>query len=133
MFSVLANAFAQLSESGPMPPEAKFWNPYFALPSGIRDAVALFERELAMHNGHSMILESTGFVGMMEQDPESLYDLLLVTLENMDSKSNSEGTYHPLRKCNMLHLSEDGAVAIGGTEDDAYPIPCTHRKQAEYD
>ena len=45
---------------------------------------------------------------MMERDLESIYDLLLATLENRDSKSNSEGSCHPLRECNMLHLSEDG-------------------------
>ena len=45
---MLANAFTQLSESGPMMPEDKFWNPNIALPSGMRDMIALFERELAM-------------------------------------------------------------------------------------
>ena len=72
-----------------------------------------------------MMAGSFGFVGMMEQDPESLYDLLLVTVENMDSKSNSEGSCHPLRECNMVHLSEDGAAPMEDVEDDAYPIPRT--------
>jgi hypothetical protein len=57
----------------------------------MRDAIALFERELAMRNGRSTTLESFRFVGMMEQGPESIYDLPLATPENMDSKSNFEG------------------------------------------
>ena len=130
---MLANAFAQLSKSGPLLPEAKFWNPSTVLPSEMREVITLFERELAKHDGQLTMPESSGFVGMMEQDPESIYDLLPMTPRNINFKTDCEGTYHPLRKCNMLHLSEDGAVAIGGTEDDAYPIPCTHRKQAEYD
>ena len=51
---------------------------------------------------------------MMEQDPESIYDLLLATPENMDFESDSEGSYHPLRECNMLHLSEDGPAPAEG-------------------
>ena len=74
------------------------------LPSSMRDAIALFERELARRNGLTMTLSPSGFVGMMERDPESVYDLLSTTLENMDSMSNFEGSYHPLRESNMLHL-----------------------------
>jgi hypothetical protein len=47
----------------------------------------------------------------MEQDPKSVYDLLSTTLGNMDFESDSEGSCHPLRECNMLHLSEDGACS----------------------
>jgi hypothetical protein len=90
----------------------------------MRDTIALFEWELARCNGRSMTLESSGFVGMMEWDLESIYDLLLVTTENTD-KSDSEGSCHPLRECNMLHLSEDGAALVEDAEDDAYLIPCT--------
>jgi hypothetical protein len=32
----------------------------------------------------------------------------------------------------MLHLSEDGTAPTEDAEDDAYPIPCTPREQAEY-
>jgi hypothetical protein len=80
-----------------------------------------------------MMLESSRFVGMMEWDPESLYDLLLATPENMDSESDSEGSCPPLRECNMLHLSEDGAAPVEGTEDETYPIPRTLREWAEDD
>ena len=73
------------------------------------------------------------FVGMMERDLESVYDLLLMTPRDMDSKSDSEGSYHPVRECNMLHLLECGAVAARGIENNAYPIPCTPGEQAEYD
>jgi hypothetical protein len=38
----------------------------------MRDAVALFEQELARHNGRTTMPDFPGFVGMMEQDPESL-------------------------------------------------------------
>jgi hypothetical protein len=113
-----------------MPLEAEFWNPCTALPSGMRDAITFFERELARCNGHMMMLGSSRFVGMMEWDPEYVYDLLLMTPENTDSKSVFEGSCHPLRECNMLHLLEDGAAAIGGTEDDAYPIPRIPGEQA---
>ena len=68
----------------------------------MRDTIALFERELARRNGHTMMPESSEFVGMMERDPESVYDLPLVTPGNTNSESDSEGTYHPLRECNML-------------------------------
>jgi hypothetical protein len=44
VFYVLANAFAQLFESGPLPPEAKLWNPSTILPFKMRDMIALFER-----------------------------------------------------------------------------------------
>jgi hypothetical protein len=69
VFYVLANTFAQLSRSGPLPPEAEFWNPNTTLPSKMRDVIALFERELARSNGHTMTPASSGFVGMMEWDP----------------------------------------------------------------
>ena len=95
----------------------------------MRDVITLFERELARCNGHLTMPESSRFVGMMEQDPESIYDILLVAPENTDSESDSEGSYHLLRECNMLHLSEDGVVAIGSAKDDAYPIPHTPREQ----
>ena len=65
---------------------------------------------------------------MMEWDLESIYDLLLVTPEDTDYESNSKGSCHLLRECNMLHLSEDGAVPMRGVEDDAYLIPCTPRE-----
>jgi len=58
----------------------------------MRDAIALFERELARCNGHTMTSDSLGFMRMMEQDLESLYDLLLASPENMDSESDSEGS-----------------------------------------
>ena len=70
----------------------------------MRDAIALFERELARRNGRTMMLDSPGFMGKMEWDPESLYDLLLATSETMDSESDSEGSCPPLREYNMLHL-----------------------------
>ena len=89
--------------------------------------VTILEQELTRHNGHSMTPKSSRFMGMMEWDPKSLYDLLLATPKNMDSESDSEGSYLPLRECNMLHLSEDGVAAIGGIEDNAYPIPCNPR------
>ena len=78
-----------------MPPEAELWNPSTALPSKMRDAITLFEQELARCNGHTMMLGTFRFVGTMEWDPDSIYDLLSMTLGNMDSKSNSEGSYHP--------------------------------------
>ena len=65
------------------------------------------------------------FMGMVERDPESIYDLLPSTPRETNSESYSEGSFHPVRECNMLHLSESGAVAVGGGEDDAYLIPCT--------
>jgi hypothetical protein len=55
------------------------------------NAITLFEWELARCNGHSMKPESSRFVGMMERDPKSIYDLLLATPENMNSESNSGG------------------------------------------
>jgi hypothetical protein len=91
----------------------------------MRDAIALFERELARRNGRITTLDSPRLVGMMERDPESLYDLLLVTPENTDSESDSDGSCPPLRECNMLRLLEDGAATAEGAEDDAYPIPRT--------
>ena len=68
------------------------------LPSEMRDVIALFERQLARRNGHTMALASSGFVGMMEWDPEPVYDLLLATPKDMDSESDSKGSYHPLRE-----------------------------------
>jgi hypothetical protein len=56
---------------------------------------------------------------MMEPDIESLYDLLLATLESMDTESDFEGSCPPLRECNMLHPSKD---RVGPVEDDTYPI-----------
>ena len=64
----------------------------------------LFEQELDRRNGRTTMPNSPGFVGMMEWDPESLYDLLLATPENRDSESDSEGSCPPLREYNMLHL-----------------------------
>ena len=63
----------------------------------MRDVIALFERELARHSGHSIMPEFSGFVGMMEQDPKSIYDLMLGTPENMDSNFDFEGSCHSLR------------------------------------
>ena len=105
-----------------MLPKVKFWNPNNALPSGMRDAIMLFEQELDRHNGRTTTPNSPGFVGMMEWDPESNYDLLLATPKNTDTESDSEGSCHLLRECNMLHLSKDGAAPVEDAEDDAYPI-----------
>jgi len=58
----------------------------------MRDAIVLFERELIGRDGRSMMPESSGFVEMMERDPESIYDLLLVTPKNTDTESNSKGS-----------------------------------------
>jgi hypothetical protein len=57
----------------------------------MRDVTTLFERKLVRRNCRSMTPESSEFVGMMERDPESIYNLLLATSENTDSESNSEG------------------------------------------
>lgn len=81
----------------------------------------LFELEMARCNCHSTTPSLSGFVGMMEQDPESIYDLLPSTPGDSDSESRSEGSSHLVRGCNMLHLLEDGAAATGGKEDDALP------------
>jgi hypothetical protein len=91
----------------------------------MRDMIALFERELARHNGRITTPDSPGLVEMMEQDPESLYDLLLATPENTDSESDSDRSCPPLRECNMLRLSEDGAAMAEDAEDNAYLISRT--------
>ena len=70
---------------------------------------------------------------MVERDLESLYDLLLATPKNMDSKSNSKGSCHSSRECNMLHLSEDAAAPAEDVEDNTYLSPRTPREQVEYD
>ena len=80
-----------------MSPEAKFWNPSTTLPYEMKDMIMLFNQKLARHNGHTMMPGSSGFVGMMEWDPEFVYDLLSMTPGNMDSEFDSEGSYHPLR------------------------------------
>jgi hypothetical protein len=80
-----------------------------------------------------MTPESPRFMGMMERDLESLYDLLLATPENTDSESDFEESCPPLRECNMLHLSKNRAAPVEDAEDDAYRIPRTPREQAEYD
>jgi hypothetical protein len=49
--------------------------------------------------------------GMMEQDPKFIYDLLSMTPGNMDFESDSKGSCHPLRECNMFNLSEDGVCS----------------------
>ena len=46
----------------------------------------------------------------------------------MDTEFDSKGSYHPLRECNMLHLSEDGATLVEDAEDDAYLIPWTPKE-----
>ena len=84
---MLANAFAQLFGIGPLPPEAEFWNPSIALPSKMRDTIALFEQELARRSGRSTTPKSSRFVGMMEWDLESIYDLLQSTPGDKDSES----------------------------------------------
>ena len=99
----------------------------------MRDAATLFEQELARQNRRSTMPSFFGFVGMMEQDPESVYDLLPLIPSDTDSEFDSEGNCHPVRECNMLHLSKNRAIAAGGEEDDTYLIPCTLGEQAEYE
>jgi hypothetical protein len=99
----------------------------------MRDVITLFEGELTKRSGYTATPDSPRFMGMLKQDLESFYELLLATLENTDSESDSEGSYPLLRQCNMLHLSEDGAAPTEHVEDDAYPIPHTPREQVEYD
>jgi hypothetical protein len=70
-----------------MPLEAEFWDPYIALPFGMRDATTLFEQEWARRDCCLMMPNLSGFVGMMEWDPESIYDLLESTPGDKDSKS----------------------------------------------
>jgi hypothetical protein len=79
----------------------------------MRDAITLFEEELARHSGQTIMLDSPGLVGMMERDLESLYDLLLSTPESMDFEFDSEGSCPLLRECNMLHPLKDGAASKG--------------------
>jgi hypothetical protein len=97
----------------------------------MRDTAMLFEQELARRNCHISAPSLPRFVGMVEWDPESIYDLLPSTLGDMDSESSSEGSYHPVWGCNMLHLLGNG-TAVGGEKDNAYAIPCTPGEQAEY-
>lgn len=58
----------------------------------MRDATTLFEQELPRRNRCSMMPNLFGFMGMVEWDLESIYNLLLSTLDDIDSKSGSEGT-----------------------------------------
>jgi hypothetical protein len=99
----------------------------------MRDATTIFERKLARRSHFSSALAIPGFVGMEEWDPESVYDLLPSTPGDTDSKSDSEGSCHPVRECNMLHLLGSVAVAAPREEDDGYPIPRTPGKQAVYE
>jgi len=69
----------------------------------------------------------------MEQDSESIYDLPPSTSGKTNPKFDSKGSYHPVRECNMLHLSDNGVAAAEGGEDDAYLIPCTLGEQEEYE
>jgi hypothetical protein len=92
IFDVFVNAFAQLLESGLLPLEAEFWNPSTMLPFEMRDEITLFEQELDKCNGHTMTPVSSRFLGMMERDPESIYDLLSMTPEDTNFESNSEGS-----------------------------------------
>lgn len=107
-----------------MPPEAEFWDPRITLPSGIRDATMLFERELARRSCCSTMPNLSRFMGMVEQHPEFICILLPSTLGNTDSESSSDGSCHPARERNMLHLSSNRTV-VGGEEDYAYSIPRT--------
>ena len=75
-----------------------------------------------------MMPNHSEYIGMMERDPVSVYDLLPLTLDDIDSKSGSEGNCHLVRECNMLHHSE-----AGGEEDDTYPILRTPEQQSEYE
>ena len=93
----------------------------------MKDTITLFEQELARRNGRTTMPDSPEFVGMMERDPESLYDFLLDTPKNTNSEFDFEGSCHSPRECNMLHLSEDGAAPAEDVEDNAYPIPCNPR------
>jgi hypothetical protein len=72
----------------------------------MRDAIVLFERELSRRNGRSMTPESSEFVGMMERDPEYVYDLLLATPENMDSEFDSKGELPSAKR--MQHVAPLG-------------------------
>jgi hypothetical protein len=116
-----------------MPPKAEFWDPSVLLPSGMRDATTIFKQKLAKRSRFSSAPALPGFVGMEEWDPESIYDLLPSTLGDTDSESGSKGSCHPVRECNMLHLSRNGAAAAPGEEDDGYPIPRTPREQPAYE
>ena len=99
----------------------------------MRDATTLFEQELSRCNRRLMAPNLSRFAGMMEQHPEYVYDLLPSTPGEMDSECDSEGSCHLVRECNMLHLSDNGATAAGGGEDDAYSIPRTPGEQAKYE
>jgi hypothetical protein len=57
----------------------------------MRDVITLFEGELTKRSGYTATPDSPRFMGMLKQDLESFYELLLATLENTDSESDSEG------------------------------------------
>jgi hypothetical protein len=99
----------------------------------MRDATTIFERKLAKRSRFSSVPALPGFVGMEEWDPEYIYDLLPSTPGDTDSESSSVGSCHPVRECNMLHLSRNGAAAAPGEEDDGYSIPRTPGEQAAYE
>ena len=64
---------------------------------------------------------------------ESIYDLLPMTLGNTDSKYDSQRELPSNER--MLHAAplRRWGSSGGVIEDDAYPILCTIREQAEYD
>jgi hypothetical protein len=99
----------------------------------MRDVTTLFEQQLARRNCCSMMSSLFRFMGMMERDPKFVFDLLSATHDDMDSESGSKGSYHLAWEYNMLHLSENEAAAVGGEEDNAYPILHTPREQVEYE
>jgi hypothetical protein len=49
-FLCVGERFHPTLQKRPLPLEAEFWNSNTALPSEMRDAIALFERELATRN-----------------------------------------------------------------------------------
>ena len=71
----------------------------------MRDAATLFKQELVKRNYRPMTPNLSRFVGMMERNLESIYDFPPSTSYDTDSEPGFKGSYHPMRECNMLHVS----------------------------
>ena len=85
-----------------------------ALPFGLCNATATAGHLLALRMVQPPM--DSEFVGVIEHDPETLYELLAEEPELSSSSDSSKGSHHPSRECFMAQTPEGHVQNVSGEE-----------------
>lgn len=102
------------------------------LPFGLRNAVTLFELEIA-ERVRQVRPPHAQFVGAVDYAPASVHDLLEGESCDSSSESSPDEDSHPLWHCNMVHAAGVDPTGEAGDEAVHPPVLHTPEEQAAYE